>query len=1343
MKQQFVKEERVWFIQQKGKSLTTESGLSHGSLRTNTKKLDSEETCAKEVQKLIRAKTKAGYQPLSITIEGSELDTIVNLHRVKIGEVKQLNLSTYEATPALLNALEQLTEMEALEIASEHSLPASIGKLVNLKKLTLRDETIVNIPEQITQLKHLEYLELNSHYELIELPAILWELTQLKELHINHLPKVKKLPPALGKLQNLEELHIHSWQSHDLKVPGMSIPKEIGQLHQLKILALENCDLETLPEEIGSLTKLESLDLEYNRLQDLPASVEAWQSLTTINLSSNQFAHIPEGICKLKKLEQLNIKWNPLKRIEANFLGLISLKKFKFSKDNIENIPLNILEARLNAIRDFLENGPAPVKIIDVATPPPDQEEIAVARKEALENTLHDLRNDTYRESKFDEILAFIFGDTDQMPESKRSEIYSFDDLWKLLNPIQEWSFIDRRLLAFFCQDTFFYKDGRYYKGYYSEIFKYWFSPQLQAEKPDQNLFELVCQELASCHIDVWTALTAYLDSTSGVSFVRADGSINSVGKVILQYLKEDQEKILLLLKEEYYLRPVFALLRQERNLLDTLLDRLMEVYYSTSDSHKHLRFSHFEELCKIDAPAYETSILNKLTESDCVSCQMETYRILLAYFGDKYLETAKNKAKETLAYISERKNNSDSDQYKFPWFLAEKRFYDNTPDFIQWVCQHLGEDLKEDLISYVKDTKELNMQIVGHIVDAFGQGAIEATIEALKMKVKDSRAVAHYQKVFKLLNGLDYAVYYEEVWKIACVDNLDVATLACMSLAKCPTEDVFDQAQSLINSSKKSDRRAGVLVLSRLQDPIANKALEPILENEQVDEVRNFAIPAFYQPEDAAEVSLSVMQQRIQAAKQRGKLKKAPAKWLDNNTLPSLHWQDGTPLSKEEFYYLFYRQASTKAISPDVESLPMYSLLDRGKGADFAFALLQIISLKASDRMCFAIVGKLGDERIIEPLVQSVMTYQQLNACAILGLLGTYEAAQALEKIIQHYHTKYPNVRFAAEEAFASIAEQLSLTYFELKDRLLPGFDIDHTSQVKKVNDDYQMFISASLKFEFINPKGKTVKSIPKASADLKKSLKEQKTALTQAVKQFKYSLESYLVTQRTWKGSAWKKLFLAQPLAFACAQSLVWQVNSQSTFIVQADAKLMADNSKEITIQADDEIKLVHPLFLDDRVHQHWQDFLAKQQLNQTIVQIDREIAHPLEDEREIKLYRAFEDQVQTAGVFKNKARQRGWRRGSIGDGGGVLSYRKSFPKDEVEVFIETENLPVQNLYDEEVTLGKCFFTPLGTVSVNSFRESEPRHKHDQRLISLKDVPPIAFSEAMNDLEEILKTT
>ncbi|MBG6132280.1 hypothetical protein IWQ47_005019 [Aquimarina sp. EL_43] len=968
--------------------------------------------------------------------------------------------------------------------------------------------------------------------------------------------------------------------------------------------------------------------------------------------------------------------------------------------------------------------------------------ELVAQRKKQWVNILHDFRKKMYNDhdrENFENILKFIFGESDGLPQITRSKIDTFDRLATLFSPIQEWNFIDQRLLSFICNDTFFYVKDTNTEGYYKVFFKEWFLPQLKAEKKEEDLFGLTLKVLGLFNIDTWTSLSAYLNATEQVSFLREDKTVNSVGEVILELVKEDEIRIIQLLENENYIKPLLSLLgTTEQSLLDTLLEKL-PLYYTGKEAQKHIRFSWLEELCKIDLKKFESFVVEKMEGSDCICSVMQCHRILFTRARKKYRKPTAAHIKKVLPYISERKNLSQNNCTS-NWPSITGLFQNDIPKFIGWVCKHFRKETKTELFSFAKDTKQLNLEVVQHIVDCYKQDAIEIAIEALKTNIKDNTTIAHYRQAFALLEGLDFSKYYDLIWDIACSEYQDLADIAASLLSRYPTNDIFHKAKELTLSEKKEEKRAGVFVLSKIRCEEAIASLQPIVEKEILEDVRNIAVCTFYNHKNQSKISIEDIKKRIHLALQRGKLDNPIPKWA--GTLPELQWQDGTTLSKTETNYLFYRQISSKKIDVDIEAEPMYALLDQKKGADFAYDLFQNMvkntGMKVAAKPGFAILGKLGDHRLAVPLQNIAIHDKNINACIILGIIGTRRAALALDQIIQHFYVKHPNVRYAAEEAFESIAEQLGLTYFELKDSMIPDFNF--INQKKVLSNGYVICIGPQLKYSFKNQRGKQVKSIIKTSEDIKTTLKNLNVIRKHTIQHFKHSLENYLVIQKFWKTKDWKKLFLNHPIAFACGQTLIWQQNNEDTFIVTASGKLKNYKQEPVNVNHDDQIRLAHPIFLKSKIKTKWKKYLENQKITPVIQQLDRNIIQLPRKLYRVTLSTNFKGRTLTAGKFKARAQKRGWRRGSIGDGGSILSYKKAFKEGRIEVFVETYNLQIQGMFDKEMILGKCFFTPLGFVQTDSFCFSEPRNEADHRLITLQDVPKIIYSEAMNDLEKIM---
>lgn len=150
------------------------------------------------------------------------------------------------------------------------SLPASIGKLINLKELNLGANNSTSLPKWIGKLKKLHKLKLGGN-------------------------KFTSIPASIGNLTKLEELHL---DGNELK----QLPKSIGNLINLKRFALKYNELTKLPESFGKLTKLEILDLRYNKLTSLPEWIGNLTKLEELYLEENQLTSLPESIKKLQKV---------------------------------------------------------------------------------------------------------------------------------------------------------------------------------------------------------------------------------------------------------------------------------------------------------------------------------------------------------------------------------------------------------------------------------------------------------------------------------------------------------------------------------------------------------------------------------------------------------------------------------------------------------------------------------------------------------------------------------------------------------------------------------------------------------------------------------------------------------------------------------------------------------------------------------------------------------------------------------------------------------------------------------------------------------------------------------
>jgi len=107
--------------------------------------------------------------------------------------------SLEELTPSVLKQLTRLQKL-SLDNNSINNLPEEIGNLEYLNYLNLQHNKIKTLPKEIGNLMNLEYLNLDGNFDLIELPK---EMSNLKKLKVLHLGYVELPEEEIFKLQKV------------------------------------------------------------------------------------------------------------------------------------------------------------------------------------------------------------------------------------------------------------------------------------------------------------------------------------------------------------------------------------------------------------------------------------------------------------------------------------------------------------------------------------------------------------------------------------------------------------------------------------------------------------------------------------------------------------------------------------------------------------------------------------------------------------------------------------------------------------------------------------------------------------------------------------------------------------------------------------------------------------------------------------------------------------------------------------------------------------------------------------------------------------------------------------
>lgn len=254
-------------------------------------------------------------------------------------------------------------------------IPQELIKLNSLKKFSIRSTKLVKLTKHLNEWATLEYLNLGNCSALKEVHGLPPNLTYI---YLNG-ASFEHFPEEVYKLKNLVKL-----VASDFRLDF--IPKEIFELKELCALFLGDNNLTEIPIEILKLEHLSNLWLDNNRFTELPKIVYQLKGLTDLNLRNNylsnfttefsdlvnlnsldlggnDFAEIPNVIFELPNLKELNfssfnvdeiVEKKRIKIIPNEILKLEKLKKISLSGHTIENVPPEIVNEGIEAIKNFI-----------------------------------------------------------------------------------------------------------------------------------------------------------------------------------------------------------------------------------------------------------------------------------------------------------------------------------------------------------------------------------------------------------------------------------------------------------------------------------------------------------------------------------------------------------------------------------------------------------------------------------------------------------------------------------------------------------------------------------------------------------------------------------------------------------------------------------------------------------------------------------------------------------------------------------------------------------------------------------------------------------------------------
>lgn len=474
---------------------------------------------------------------------------------------------------------------------------------------------------------------------------------------------------------------------------------------------------------------------------------------------------------------------------------------------------------------------------------------------------------------------------------------------------------------------------------------------------------------------------------------------------------------------------------------------------------------------------------------------------------------------------------------------------------------------------------------------------------------------------------------------------------------------------------------------------------------------------------------------------------------WLNVTSLPQLLVRDGGALPDSAVVHVVTMLAMSKPDEIYAGVDVVKELCTPGSLAEFAWGLFgawQSADMPSKESWVLTALGWLGDDETVRRLTPIIRSWpgegghaRAVNGLDVLAAIGTDVALMHLHGIAQK--VKFTGLRNKAKEKIAEVAAALELTPDQLADRLVPDLGLDDNGSMVLDYGPRKFVVGFDERLTpyVIDDAGARRKDLPKPGArddtELAPTAHKQFASLKKDVRTLAADqvrrLQEAMVSGRRWSTTEFTDLFVAHPLLRHVVRRLVWAhfdgADVTLTFRVAEDRTLAGVTDDEVTLPAEANIGIAHPLQLGDDLAA-WAEIFADYEILQPFPQLGRPVHAFTDEERAATVLALFKDITVPTGKVLGLT-NRGWERGTPMDGGVEAWIQRPVPGGRAVVInIEpgiavgiVDEFPEQKL--EAVWLsadGDGDWSPKGTLSFG-------------------ELDSITASEVLTELFELTGTT
>jgi len=356
-------------------------------------------------------------------------------------------------------------------------------------------------------------------------------------------------------------------------------------------------------------------------------------------------------------------------------------------------------------------------------------------------------------------------------------------------------------------------------------------------------------------------------------------------------------------------------------------------------------------------------------------------------------------------------------------------------------------------------------------------------------------------------------------------------------------------------------------------------------------------------------------------------------------------------------------------------------------------------------------------------------------NACLnALAAHGSREAAAQLSRLA--LCVKHASSRRSVENALARVAERTGMSPAELAEVAVPTAGLRDVGLREELLGDLTAELrlrpGAPPEIAWRRPDGQYQKRPPvtvevvhaEAIAALKTSAAElRKLVPAQAAR-----LERQLLEPRSLACDEWRQRYADHPVVGFLTRRLIWWVGEGDAAVLASfDREALVDiDGKGVQPHSGDRVRLWHPIESNAEIVHAWREVLGARRITQPFKQAHRELYRLSDAERRTSPYSSrFAGRVLRQSILQALCRERGWQCSLQGPADTPDVLHRELPGGwRQELHVKPAPAPEDTAADVA--------SPYVASAEVCFRG--PRRV---RRASLRDVPPLLFSEGMRDVD------